>query len=289
METRANYILIGLFTLAVLVAGFTFVYWFEHLTSGIVRTSYRVAFDGPVSGLRPGASVTFNGLRVGEVSVIGLDAGNPKRVLATIIVDNSVPVRSDTGIGLEFQGLTGIASLALRGGATDAASPAADDDGQPPLLVADPAATQDMTESARAVLRRADTMIAENQEALKATIRNIESISVTLARNTERFDHIIAGAEGLLGGTDGRGGEVAETIRSVKTLSDNLDKRTADLTSGMLKFTSSWVLLADDARRTVGTVDRAVRNFDKNPSRIIFGGSSTDAAQEPPKEGKKRP
>jgi len=279
METRANYILIGLFTLAVLVAGFTFVYWFEHLTSGIVRTAYRVVIDGPVSGLRTGGSVTFNGIRVGEVSAINLDPQNPKRVLATIVIDNTVPVRSDTAVGLEFQGLTGIASLALRGGASDAPAALAED-GKPPVLIADPSATQDVTETARAVLRRADNLISENQETLKATIRNIESISITLARNTERFDHIIAGTEHLLGGPDGNSGELAETVRSVKMLSDNLDKRTAELTNGLLA-------LASDARRTVGTVDRAVRNFDRNPSRIIFGGSGSEAA-EPPKQSKRQ-
>jgi phospholipid/cholesterol/gamma-HCH transport system substrate-binding protein len=268
METRANYILIGLFTLAVLVAGFTFVYWFEH----------RVVIDGPVSGLRTGAAVTFNGIRVGEVSAISLDQQNPKRVLATIVIDNSVPVRSDTSVGLEFQGLTGIAALALRGGASDAPAPPAED-GKPAILVADPSATQDVTETARAVLRRADNLISENQETLKATIRNIESISVTLAKNTERFDHIIAGAENLVGGPDGHSGELADTVRSVKMLSDNLDKRTAELTNGLLA-------LASDARRTVGTVDRAVRNFDRNPSRIIFGGSGSDAQEPPPKQSK---
>ena len=29
METRANYVLIGLFTLAVILGGFGFVYWFN--------------------------------------------------------------------------------------------------------------------------------------------------------------------------------------------------------------------------------------------------------------------
>jgi phospholipid/cholesterol/gamma-HCH transport system substrate-binding protein len=276
METRANYILIGLFTLATLVGAFTFIYWFEHLTSGVVRAAYRVVIDGPVAGLRKGASVTFNGIRVGDVADIRLDPQNPKRVIAGISIDSTVPVRADTTIALEFQGLTGIASLALRGNSTTSAAPEAEE-GQPPVLVADPSATQDVTETARAVLRRVDTMVAENQEALRTTIRNLEVVSETFAKNSERFNHIIVGAENLLGGPDGKGGEVAETVRSIKSLSDNLDKRTADISSAFLKFTNSWDLVAADARRAVGSVDRAVRNFDRNPSRIIFGGGNGEA------------
>ena len=47
METRANYILIGLFTLAVVVGAFGFVYWFTNTSGAGLRTTYRVVFQGP--------------------------------------------------------------------------------------------------------------------------------------------------------------------------------------------------------------------------------------------------
>ena len=49
-----------------------------------------------------------------------------------------------------------------------------------------------------------------------------------------------------------------EAVRAYKALAENLDKRLEGLIV--------------DGRRTLNTVDRAVRNFDENPSRIIFGG-----------------
>ena len=58
METRANYILIGCFTLAVILGAFGFVYWFHHVGGTGERMTYRVMFQGPVGGLRSGASVT---------------------------------------------------------------------------------------------------------------------------------------------------------------------------------------------------------------------------------------
>src|SRR5512140_3034906 len=67
METKANYVLIGFFTLGVLAAAFAFVHWFRSIGRATVSASYHVVFQGPVGGLRTGASVLFNGMRVGEV------------------------------------------------------------------------------------------------------------------------------------------------------------------------------------------------------------------------------
>src|SRR5919205_373660 len=142
METRANYVVIGLFTLAVIAGGFGFVYWFSRAGDGGERATYRVVFDGAVSGLRTGGWVLFNGIKVGEVSDLKLNPQNPRQVVATVIIDKAVPVRADTRVGLDFQGLTGIASISVKGGAPDAA-PLIGSNGQPPTLMADATATQD--------------------------------------------------------------------------------------------------------------------------------------------------
>ena len=101
METRANYALIGLFTLAVILAAFGFVYWFSGGERGQTRQSIRIVFSGSVSGLSQGSSVSFNGLRVGEVSSLGLLPEDPRRVVAIAQVDSSTPVRSATRARLE--------------------------------------------------------------------------------------------------------------------------------------------------------------------------------------------
>src|SRR5450755_1133233 len=115
METKANYTLIGLFTLAVVVGLFAFVYWFQNIGGTGERAFYRVQFDGSVSGLRTGASVLFNGIKVGEVTDLKLNPQDPRQVAALIAVDKNAPVRTDTKVGLDFQGLTGIASISLKG------------------------------------------------------------------------------------------------------------------------------------------------------------------------------
>ena len=74
METRANYIVTGAFTLAVIAGVFGFIYWFQNSAAAAASARvYRVVFAGSVSGLRTGASVLFNGMRVGEVTGLALD------------------------------------------------------------------------------------------------------------------------------------------------------------------------------------------------------------------------
>src|SRR6202048_2442788 len=136
METRAPFAVVGAFVLAAIVAVFGFVYWL-HNTGGLgPRTTYHVQFDGPVPGLLIGAGVLFNGIRVGEVADLGLAPDNPRRVNATISVSATTPVRSDTKVGLEFQGLTGVPVIALEGGTQLTNS------GPVPTLIADQGAGQ---------------------------------------------------------------------------------------------------------------------------------------------------
>ena len=100
MEDRAKFILVGLFTFAVIAGAFGFVYWL-HNSAGRIETSvYRVIFEGSVSGLRVGGPVLFNGIRVGQVTDMGL-TDDPPQVAATIAVNKDTPVRADTRDGLE--------------------------------------------------------------------------------------------------------------------------------------------------------------------------------------------
>src|SRR5450432_1456787 len=194
METRAPFVVVGAFVLAAIAAVFGFVYWL-HNTGGLgPRATYHVQFEGSVPGLQVGAAVLFNGIRVGEVTDLGLVPDSPRRVNATISVSSTTPVRADTKVGLEFQGLTGVPVIALEGGALLVNS------GEVPTLIADPGAGQSMTQAARDALRKVDSVLAENAEPLKSTIANLQVFSEGLARNTGKLDNIVTGLEKLTGG-----------------------------------------------------------------------------------------
>lgn len=288
METRANYVWIGTSTLAVVLSVFGFVFWFHNISGSGERVFYRVQFEGSVSGLRSGASVLFNGIKIGEVTELKLDPEKPTRVVAGISVDKAVAIRSDTVISLQFQGLTGNSVLSLEGG--DPTKPplagGQTAKGERPLLVVPPGATKSVTAAARDALRKVQELIDENQKGIVVALVNFEKFTKTLSgnsdhidstlasidkftgalgRNSDRLDKIIAGLQNLAGGADGKSGDVAEATRSIKTLADNFDKRAADLT----KYIGG---IARTGSRTLSTVDKAAKNLEAKPSRIIFGG-----------------
>ena len=125
-------------------------------------------------------------------------------------------VRPDTEVGLEFQGLTGIAALSLKGG-NPSSPPLVGDKTNPPVLAAPPGATQDVTQAARDVLRQVDEFIEENQKSFHSALENIDKFTGALARNSERIDKIAEGMQNLVGGKDGKSGEVNEAVRSIRT------------------------------------------------------------------------
>ena len=70
---------------------------------------------GSANGLAKGGSVNFDGVQVGEVTSLKLES--PRKVVALVMLENSAPVRKDTVVGLEQQGLTGVVAISLTGGA----------------------------------------------------------------------------------------------------------------------------------------------------------------------------
>jgi len=199
MEIKARYVLIGLFTLAALVAGFAFVYWLE--TSGGLgkRTSYEVRFHNTVSGLLAGSAVLFNGIRVGEVTGLKLVPDEPREIDVTIAVDANTPVRGDTQASLEFQGLTGVAVVTLAGGSASAPQLTVTH-GQLPSLTASETAGQTMSEAARQAFTRVDKVLAENSGDLRTMVSNLTSFSEALGKNSGKVDAILGGLERMTGG-----------------------------------------------------------------------------------------
>ena len=290
METRANFVLIGSFTLAVIAAAFGFVLWFQSLHTTKARSPLRVIFEGPATGLRNGGSVNFNGIRVGEVISVKLD--NPRRVVALAMVENNAPLRKDTLVGLEFQGLTGVAAISLKGG-QEAAPPVPLDEDGVPTLTADPNALQDVTEAIRGTLQNINRVVADNQESVKNSLKNLETFTNSLARNSLRIDDVMAKVDGVMGKADGvmskadslmlglntlaggkEGGELLLTVKSIRELAEDFDKRSG--------------VLMTDGRRTLADISRAVNNLDRNPTRLLFGAGNngnSQAAEPPPRPG----
>jgi phospholipid/cholesterol/gamma-HCH transport system substrate-binding protein len=193
METRAPFVIVGAFVLAAIVAVFGFVYWLNNAGGIGKRETYHLVFNGPVPGLLVGAAVLFNGIRVGEVSSLELVTDRPHDVHATIAVAQHTPVRADTRVSLDFQGLTGVPVVALEGGESAEAPPVQG------VLVAEKGAGQSMTQAARDALRKVDSVLSENAAPLHEAISNLSTFTDGLARNTPKLDGIVAGLERMTG------------------------------------------------------------------------------------------
>jgi phospholipid/cholesterol/gamma-HCH transport system substrate-binding protein len=267
MERKAHYALIGLFTFAVVAGAFGFVFWLHHSSGKKQAVAYRVIFDSSVSGLQVGGNVLFNGIRVGEVTKLQLDPDKPSQVVAMLAVNKATPIRSDTKVGLEFQGLTGVAAVSLKG--VSANTPLIErEEGEPPTLKADPSASQDMMQAARDVLNKAEEVIAANQEAIRQAVKDIATFSASLARNSDNVDIIVSDAKDTMK-------NAKEATASARTLMDNLDKRTEEITLGVNRMTTT-------ATRQIDIAGRAITDLAHNPQRFLFGGSSSSSSSSSP-------
>jgi phospholipid/cholesterol/gamma-HCH transport system substrate-binding protein len=264
-----------LFTFAVVAGAFGFIFWLHHSSGKKQAVAYRVIFDSSVSGLQVGGNVLFNGIRVGEVTNLRLDREKPNEVVAMLAVNKSTPIRSDTRVGLEFAGLTGVAAVSLKG--VSAKTPLIErEEGEPPTLRADPSASQDMMQAARDVLNKAEEVITANQEALHQAIADIATFSASLARNSDSVDSIVRDAKDTMS-------NAKEATASARTLMENLDKRTNDITIGVNKMTAT-------ATRQIDTAGKAITDLAHNPQRFLFGGggSSSEAQAAPAPAPRKR-
>jgi phospholipid/cholesterol/gamma-HCH transport system substrate-binding protein len=192
------------------------------------------------------------------------------------MVENNAPLRKDTLVGLEFQGLTGVAAISLKGG-EEAAPPVPLDEDGIPVLTADPNRLQDVTEAIRGTLQNINKVVADNQEAVRNSLKNLEVFTSSLSRNSERIDGIMSRVDGVMGKADSLmlglntlaggkdGGELFQAVKSIRELAEDFDKRSGALMT--------------DGRRTLGDISRAVNNFDRNPTRVLFGASNSSPAQ----------
>ena len=192
-----------------------------------------------------------------------LGTDKPSQVVAMLAVNKATPIRSDTKVGLEFQGLTGVASVSLKG--VSATTPLIErEEGEPPTLKADPSASQDMMQAARDVLNRAEEVIAANQEAIRQAVKDIATFSASLARNSDNVDVIVSDAKDTMK-------NAKEATASARTLMENLDKRTEEITVGVNRMTST-------ATRQIDIAGRAITDLAHNPQRFLFGGSGSSSS-----------
>ena len=194
METRANLVTVGVFVLAVIAAGFLSMYWLLRGSEGELRATVTVVFPGSVSGLVTGANVTFNGIKVGEVSKLSFAADNPAEVVATVTVDAATPIKVDSHVSLGYQGLTGVSYVQIWGGSKPADPILVKPDGER-VMLAERSSVQDILEGAQKLLRDAFDPSAYPTKwsdvfSLELREHSIEPPSYLMHTNAEEYQQI---------------------------------------------------------------------------------------------------
>jgi phospholipid/cholesterol/gamma-HCH transport system substrate-binding protein len=283
METRANFVLIGAFTLAVIAGAFLFVLWFSGLTRISEHKSYEVLFTGSVSGLSRGSAVLFNGLRVGEVMEIDLVPKDPSRVQALVDVTGNVPIKKDTKARLEIQGLTGGAVIALSGGAPDAPPLVSETKGAPPIIVAEPSELQNIMESvqslsakAESVLEKADKLLSDNRVAIDDAIKNVDTFSKALSDNSAGISSTLADFDSLVKSVDRE--KVATFVDGAASLGETVRDNKGNI-DRMLKNASELAAKLNESADKIDSLMASLQGFVGSPELKGPLGDLGDAAR----------
>ena len=195
METKANYVLIGAFTLLVAIGMLLFGLWMAKYSTDRSWQAYHVVFSEPVTGLMEGGTVQYNGIGVGTVDSLTLAPQDPRLVVARIRVGADVPVKIDTRAKLSMAGLTGSPFIQLTGGSPDAPRLVAEEPDRIPVIPTEASALQNIADTANRLVARLDEVLSEENVArISATLENLEGMTGAVAGQREDLATLIVNA-----------------------------------------------------------------------------------------------
>lgn len=259
METRANYVLIGAFTLLGILGALGFFVWLANRQIDREFADYNILFDN-VSGLGVAGNVSFNGVSVGQVTRIRLYDKDPSKVIVGIQVNQQTPIKQDTTAQLKSQGVTGVSFIELSGGS--ATSPRLEQDA---VIIAQRSVVQALTEDAPNLLKEAITLLhsiqgfvgPDKQDYVAGILRNLDAASGKLETALTDFSSV---------------------TKTVSTASDQIGNFTARLDS----IGASVEETLDKARGTLdvakGAFAQAETTLSTASTTLLQAGNTFDSA-----------
>ena len=272
METKANYAIVGFFTVLVMAAAFGFVYWMSQYGRSGDMAQLAIRIPGSANGLSIGSPVRFNGIPVGSVRSLAIDADDPRFSVAMTEVATSAPVKQSTSAVLEVQGLTGAAYIELSGGDSGAENilQRAFDTETAAVLQAEQSSVTNILSTADKILKRADAAItdiqgfvADARGPLTKTITNAEQFSDSLARNGKNIDEFLKSVGGLSETFRNLSGRLDSTLASVDSLIKAVDpKKVEDFVGNVDKISKDIAAASGDVKSTVEGFRKTAETFD---------------------------
>ncbi|MGO4621125.1 MlaD family protein [Ensifer sp. 2YAB10] len=293
METKANYAIVGFFTVFVIAAAFGFVYWMSQYGRSGEMVELVVNIPGSANGLSVGSPVRFNGIAVGTVRNLAIDANDPRYSIAVTEVSVDAPVLKSTKATLEVQGLTGAAYIELSGGRNGDENilKTAIEKGTQARILADQSSVTSLLATADQIMDRANNAITDIQGfvtdvrgPLTNTIGNAEKFSTALANNSGAIDDFLRSVTELSGSVSAASKKLDSTLESADALVKSVDPKKIDhivsnveQISNDLKAASGGVSETVAAfRRTVETYEQFGKNAQKTLERVDTLVASVD-------------
>lgn len=304
MENKAHALAAGAFVLGLIAALVALVVWFTR--DNTVRNVYELSTRDAVSGLQPQAQVRYRGISVGKVTSIDFDPKTRGNVRVRITVDERVPLTTSSFATLSYQGVTGLAFIALddEGQSTVALKPNNDDPPRIPLKPSMLAKLQDRGEEiidqVEEVTKRANTLLADaNQKRVADALENIAAASASANTLLKQLDNTVktglnptlAAMPETLSTVKKAAGDVSRVANNFNTTVGRLNapdgpvERLSDGTKALAQAVDSFNAatlprvnrVADDTAHAVRRLGRAADSINDNPQSLLFGNGGTTA------------
>jgi phospholipid/cholesterol/gamma-HCH transport system substrate-binding protein len=230
MERNANYALVGFASLILFVGLVVFVFWLARLQFNQEYDMYDILFTEPVRGLSEGGEVHFNGIKVGEVTKLALDARDPNRVIARVRITSEAPVRVDSRATLEPQGVTGVNYVQITAGTPskkmlrDTVPP-----DEVPVILSQRSTISDLLEGGGTVLSRTiealdrvnRVLSDQNIRTFTASVSDVQAVTAELRERKQ----IIADAQRALRSAEAAAAEVTKLAANTNQIVDTDGRR----------------------------------------------------------------
>jgi len=273
METRANYVAVGAFVLACILALVITMLWLAGFQYSHEYAYYQTNFRGAVTGLGKGTTVRYNGIDVGRVDDLQFDRDDPQVVIAILQIQPGLGIRTDSVSSIEPQGLTGGSFVEISGGSKDAALLTAQPGEKYPVIKTAPSALQQLTRGAPELLAKLNTIADrlsivlsdENAKHLSNSLANLDKTTTALASHSSDIDTTLANLSAASKGLPGTIQNANASFNKIGKLADDADGLVRG--AGLDQLPS----LIADTRHTMNTLDKLADQLNRQPTKLLFG------------------
>jgi phospholipid/cholesterol/gamma-HCH transport system substrate-binding protein len=307
MESNAKYTLVGSFVLGAFVLIFLGVLWLSNAGVGEEFKSYTIYFrNQSLSGLQMNSAVTMKGIKVGIVDKLEIAKKNIELVQVIVKLEASAPVKIDTQATISRNLLTGLAFIELVGSHQESPELSLVREGERYPVIPEGKTSLDAVASSLPELMREATEVLgqisallkqDNIDSISNTLKNAETITGTIANNSQNIDQLISKTTSLVTELEYMSKQLASITRpgdgELAKLNHSLAEGVTELrtqlsilveksTKASTEFGNSVRVVTQDVNNASSAIVSAARTFSLTAERLgelrsLLGGPDEKA------------